>query len=104
MALTNEFKDTVMELCKDRAYRKALLMEALESYFEGDMATGNALLRDYLNGCTAFMEVATSLSVNEASLRRMLGPKGNPTTRNFFQIIKACREREGIATQDLLAS
>ncbi|AUR82236.1 hypothetical protein NVP1022O_23 [Vibrio phage 1.022.O._10N.286.45.A10] len=50
MALTREFKETVTELCKDTEYRKALLVEALESYLEGDFPTGNALMRDYLNG------------------------------------------------------
>jgi len=49
MVLTREFKNTVMELCKDPEYRKGLLLEALESYLEGDIVVGNSLLRDYLN-------------------------------------------------------
>lgn len=44
MALTREFKDTVMELCKDPAYRKALLLEALEAYLDGDILIGNSLI------------------------------------------------------------
>jgi DNA-binding phage protein len=100
MALTREFKDTVMEMCKDPNYRKALLIEALESYLEGDMAVGNALLRDYLNGCKAFSEVAEALQINESGLRRMLSPKGNPTVLNFFRLFSVCQKREGFESAD----
>lgn len=100
MALTREFKDTVMELCKDPDYRKGLLLEALESYLEGDVAVGNSLLRDYLNGTQAFDEVARDLHMQEAGLRRMVGPKGNATARNLFRLFKVCRGREGIFSVD----
>jgi DNA-binding phage protein len=102
MALTREFKETVMELCKDSDYRKALLIEALETYLEGDIATGNALMRDYLNGCVAFVEVAESVGVQEASLRRMLSPTGNPHLKNFLKVFTACREREGMSVESLV--
>lgn len=95
MALTREFKETVMELCKDPEYRKALLIEALETYLEGDIPTGNALLRDYLNGCLAFGDIARKMKMEEPNVRRMVGPNGNPTVKNFFAIFNACREREG---------
>jgi DNA-binding phage protein len=104
MALTSEFKDTVMELCKNPEYRKALLLEALESYFEGDMAVGNAMMRDYLNGCKAFGEVASLLQLKESSLRRMLSPDGNPTSKNFFRMFKVCSNREGLEASELLAA
>ena len=100
MALTREFKDTVMELCKDPDYRKGLLLEALESYLEGDVAVGNSLLRDYLNGTQAFDEVARDLHMQEAGLRRMVGPKGNATARNLFRLFKVCQGREGIFSVD----
>ncbi len=96
MALTREFKETVLELCKDPAYRKGLLLEALETYLEGDVAFGNALLRDYLNGTQAFATVSAKLQIQEASLRRMVGPKGNATAKNLFRLFKLCNDREGI--------
>lgn len=96
MALTREFKDTVLELCKDPEYRKGLLLESLESYLEGDVIVGNSLLRDYLNGTQAFEEVARSLQMQEAGLRRMVSPKGNATAKNLFRLFKICQEREGI--------
>ncbi len=102
MALTREFKDTVAELCKNPEYRKALLIEALESYLEGDIAVGNALLRDYLNGTQAFEEVARNMQMQEAGLRRMVSPKGNATAKNLFRLFKLCQNREGIRSADEL--
>lgn len=100
MALTREFKDTVMELCKDPEYRKGLLLEALESYLEGDIVVGNSLLRDYLNGTQAFGEVAKDLQMQEAGLRRMVSPNGNATAKNIFRLFKVCQNREGIRSAD----
>ncbi|MEX1198720.1 MAG: hypothetical protein WEB57_12785 [Pseudohongiellaceae bacterium] len=100
MALTREFKETVMELCKDPEYRKGLLLEALESYLEGDIIVGNSLLRDYLNGTQAFGEVAKDLQMQEAGLRRMVSPNGNATARNIFRLFKVCQDREGIHSAD----
>jgi DNA-binding phage protein len=102
MALTREFKDTVLELCKDPEYRKGLLLEALESYLEGDVVVGNSLLRDYLNGTQAFEEVARDLQMQEAGLRRMVSPKGNATAKNLFRLFKLCQDREGIHSADEL--
>ena len=103
MALTREFKDTVMELCKDSDYRKALLIEALETYLEGDIPTGNALMRDYLNGCLAFAEISKNIGLKESSLRRMLSPQGNPQVKNFFLIFNACRDKEGLRVENILS-
>ncbi|MBD2858604.1 hypothetical protein IB286_06230 [Spongiibacter sp. KMU-158] len=100
MALTREFKDTVMELCKDPEYRKGLLLEALESYLEGDIVVGNSLLRDYLNGTQAFGEVAKDLQIKESGLRRMVSANGNATAKNLFRIFKICQDREGIHSAD----
>ena len=100
MALTKEFKETVMELCKDSEYRRALLLEALESYLEDDIAVGNALLRDYLNGTQAFGDVANELQMKESGLRRMVGPQGNATAKKLFGLFKVCQQREGIRSAD----
>lgn len=100
MALTREFKETVMELCKDPEYRKALLLEALESYLEGDVVVGNSLLCDYLNGSQAFGEVANHLQMQESGVRRMVSRTGNATAKNLFRLFKVCQSREGINSAD----
>ncbi len=102
MALTREFKETVMELCKDHEYRKALLVEALESYLEGDFPTGNALMRDYLNGSLAYSEIAQMINMKEPQLRRMFSPTGsNPQFKNFIKVFTACRDRENLSVEGI---
>ena len=100
MALTREFKDTVMELCKDPEYRKGLLLEALESYLEGDIVVGNSLQREYHNGTHAFGEEAKVMQIQEAGLRRMVSANGNATAKNLFRLFKICQGREGIHSAD----
>jgi hypothetical protein len=102
MALTREFKETVMVLCKNPQYRKGLLLEALESYLEGDVVVGNAMLRDYLNGTQGFGEVAQKMDMQEAGIRRMVSPKGNATAKKLFTLFKLCQNREGIESADQL--
>lgn len=47
---TRDFRETVGNLAKrDRAFRVALLTEALDGLLAGDVTTGNAILRDYVN-------------------------------------------------------
>ena len=50
MPVTREFKDTVQARIKqDRKYRKELLREGVASLLAGDLDTGKAILRDYIN-------------------------------------------------------
>lgn len=102
MAFTREFKETVLELCNGSEYRKALLIESLQTYLDGDVVAGNTLLRNYLNGTQSFSEVAKEIGVLEPSLRRMLSSNGNARVRNFFPLIKVCLERENLNSVDLL--
>jgi DNA-binding phage protein len=95
MPLTRDFRETVMARAKsDRDFRSELIIEATNAFLAGDVETGKALLRDYLNGTESIASVAQELEVNEKSLRRMLGPKGNPTLKNFVSILHACSSLE----------
>jgi outer membrane protein assembly factor BamD (BamD/ComL family) len=50
MALTRDFKESVQaRASRDPAFRQALLQEAVAAMLEGDLATGKAILRDYIN-------------------------------------------------------
>ena len=50
MPLTRVFKETVQaRLPSDRKYRKELLREGVECLLAGDLDTGKAILRDYIN-------------------------------------------------------
>jgi len=95
MALTREFKETVqLRVKQDPEYRKELLLEATNSFLDGDIDTGKTLLRDYLNATEALPSIARELSLDEKSIRRMIGPNGNPTLKNFISLLGACKRRE----------
>lgn len=97
MPLTREFKDTVMErVQRDPEFRSRLIIEATNAFLDDDVETGKALLRDYLNATELLPEVARELELNEKSIRRMLGPSGNPTLKNFLRLLKACSKAEHI--------
>jgi DNA-binding phage protein len=95
--LTREFKDTVQARIKrDRKYRKELLREGVECLLAGDLDTGKAILRDYINATVGFEELSRLTNLPVKSLMRMLGPKGNPQARNLFEVIGHLQRVEGL--------
>jgi DNA-binding phage protein len=90
MALTREFKQTVRARAqRDAAFRKELLREAVENFLAGDVETGKAILRDYINATIGFQELADMTNHSPKSLMRMLSPSGNPQAKNLFEILSA---------------
>jgi DNA-binding phage protein len=97
MALTKDFKETIRaRVQRDAAFRKELLREGVESLLAGDVETGKAVLRDYINATVGFGELAEVTRHSPKSLMRMLGPSGNPYARNLIEIIAYLQEKEGI--------
>ncbi len=97
MALTRAFRETVgLRAQRDVAFRKALLTEAVNAYLGGDEAAGKAVLRDIVNATIGFERLAADLSKSSKSIHRMLGPKGNPNTANFFAILQVLQKRVGV--------
>ena len=95
MPLTREFKETVQaRLRSDRKYRKELLREGVECLFAGDLDTGKAILRDYINATIGFDELSRRTKRPAKSLMRMLGPNGNPLARNLFEMINHLQKAE----------
>lgn len=100
MALTKEFKDTVKaRVERDLEFRLALLREAMDSLLEGDVATGKALLRDYINATVGFEELANYVKTPPKSLHRMFGPKGNPRANNLFRVLAALQRAEHVGAR-----
>lgn len=57
VALTRDFKETVrIRIATDPTYRMALLREGFQRLLSGDLATGKAILRDYINQLLDFQE------------------------------------------------
>jgi hypothetical protein len=97
MALTRDFKETIKaRVERDAAFRKELLIEGIESFLSGDMDTGKAILRDYINGTVGFGELAEAVHRSPKSIMRMFGPCGNPQAENLFEIIAYLQREEGV--------
>ncbi len=97
MALSRDFKDTVMARARqDPDFRQGLLTEAVECLLAGDVDAGKILLRDYINATIGFSKLSRLTNKKDTSLMRMLGPKGNPASRNLFEIIAQLQKQEGI--------
>ena len=100
MPLTKDFRETVRErLQRDPKARKALLAEAIECLLSGDLDTGKAILRNYINATIGFEELSDRTHTPSKSLMRMLGPKGNPQARNLFEVIAQLQQAEGVNFQ-----
>lgn len=97
MPLTKDFRETVRErMQRDPKARKALLTEAIECLLSGDVDTGKAVLRNYINATIGFEELSDRTHKPSKSLMRMLGPKGNPQARNLFEVIAHLQRAEGL--------
>ena len=97
MSLTRDFKETIKaRIDRDPAFREELLKEGLERLLSGDVNTGKAVLRDYINATIGFQELGGLTEKSPKSLMRMFGPNGNPQARNLFEVIGRLQEREGL--------
>ena len=97
MALTRDFKETIRERVQaDPAFRAALLSEAIELLLSGDVETGRALLRDYINATIGFLELAKKSGLPPKRLMRMFGPSGNPRADNLFAVIRLLQDETGV--------
>ena len=97
MVLTREFKETVMKRAQaDPSFRESLLTEAVECFLDGELADGKLLLRDYINATIGFQALSKLMCKKDSSLKRMLGPTGNPAADNLFAITKLLQQQEGV--------
>jgi hypothetical protein len=97
MPLTRDFKETVQARARrDSAFRKELLRASVESFVRGDVETGKAVLRDYINATIGFIELSEVMRHSPKSLMRMLGPSGNPQARNLFEIVDYLQRKEKV--------
>jgi DNA-binding phage protein len=97
MPLTHDFKETIRARAEhDPDFRRALLCEAVESIINGDLGSGKAVLRDYVNATVGFRDLERRTEIPAKSLMRMLGPKGSPSAANLTRILTALQETEGV--------
>lgn len=96
MALTRDFKETIQARAKrDPAFCQALLQEAVTGMLDGDLETGKAVLRDYINATIGFEELGRATGMPPKSLMRMFGPRGNPQASNLFAVLDHLQKQGG---------
>ena len=97
MVLTRDFKETIKaRAADDVGFRAALLSDAVELLLSGDVETGKAVLRDFINATIGFERLAELVGTPPKSLMRMFGPKGNPRADNLFGVISRLQEETGL--------
>lgn len=97
MALTRDFKETVLERAQnDQAFRVGLLTEAAECLLNNDVAVAKTLLRDYVNATIGFTELGNRTNKKPQSLMRMLSSSGNPSLQNISQLMASLHKFEGV--------
>ncbi len=100
MVLKRHFKETVRERAqRDPAFREALLREAIETLLGGDVETGKAVLRDYINATIGFEALGEATGTSSKSLMRMFGPVGNPQAHNLFAVLHYLQEQANLRFQ-----
>jgi DNA-binding phage protein len=97
MPLTHDFKEIIRaRALRDPKFRQALLCEAVECIINGDLPTGKAVLRDYVNATVGFQHLEKRTRIPAKSLMRMLGPNGSPSAANLSSILTALQKTEGV--------
>ncbi len=97
MALTRDFHETVKARAqRDAAFRNGLLTEAMDQVVSGDLDTAKSLLRGYINATVGFESVGKATDKSPKSLMRMLGPSGNPTASNLFDVTRYLQHQAGV--------
>ena len=97
MPLTHDFKETIQARAqRDPEFRQALLREAVACVINGDLATGKAVLRDYVNATVGFQDLEKRTRIPAKSLMRMLSPKGSPSAANLSSILTVLQKTEGV--------
>lgn len=100
MPLTRSFKDTIAaNVQSDPEFREALLTEAIEVLLSGDVQTGKAVLRDYINATLGFTELSARTGTPAKSLMRMFSPSGNPAARTLFAVINELQKDAGLVLE-----
>ncbi len=94
MALTREYRETVMErIQSDKKFARALYREALEAILDGECAEALSMLRDLVHATVTFPVMAEETGIPAKSLHRMLSRRGNPRLDTLSPILHVLQSR-----------
>jgi DNA-binding phage protein len=93
MPLTRSFTETVKARAeRDSAFRSGLLTEGVDLLLAGEISTGKAVLRTYINATVGFERLADEVGIPAKSLMRMFSESGNPRADNLFAVISRLQD------------
>jgi DNA-binding phage protein len=72
------------------------LRGAVECLPAGDVDTGKAVVRDYIDGAFGFEKLNRSTHTSSRSPMRMFGPTGNPRVRTLLDVLVQLRHAGGL--------
>ena len=94
MALTREYYRALQDRAKrDPKFKKELLAKAINAYFSENYKTGKGTLRQLIHATIGFESLGKEIKKSSKSIHRMLGPKGNPNTANFFAMLSVLQRQ-----------
>jgi hypothetical protein len=103
MALTKDFKETIKDrIERDPAFREELLKEGIECLLTGDVDTGKAILRDFINATMGFESLGSATdSVPKAILKPAIFLKLLRIFKSRRAFISKCRRsaKKGIESR-----
>ena len=77
MPLSHDFNESIRARAqRDPAFRSALLREAVECILSGDLESGKAVLRDYVNATAGFRELEEQTLIPAKSLTELFSVFG----------------------------
>ena len=95
-SMTVSFDDTLgADLQNSEEFRKEFLRGAMRCMIRGEVELGKSMLRKYVNATLGFVALGKALNRSSKTLMQMLGPKGNPHIKNFFEIVAYLQKLEG---------
>lgn len=107
MAITRDFKDTIIERAKkDPSFRRGMLTRGIALLIAGngeDVQVGKAYIRDYINATIGFSKLSDKTGIPKESLMRMLSPSGNPALKNLNQVTHTLLASEGVKEADAVS-
>jgi len=96
MGHTRPYTESIKErAATDPDLREAILTEAAECFLNGEVSVAKTMLHDYVKATIGFEGLAKEVDKNAASIKRMLGPNGNPTAANLSALLVSLKNQEG---------
>jgi DNA-binding phage protein len=100
MGLTRDFKETILARAQaDPKFRDALLKEGIDTLLAGDVDTGKAIIRHYIQATIGFETLGVESGTSPKSLIRMFGSSGNPQAKNLFAVVGRLQRLAGLTLQ-----